>query len=118
MELTKEIPCSKTDWSNLEENEAQPEFSEDIKTKIESCLGRGLKSKPEQIKRLHLLQNSFHLFKSATIGGPPMYGAQQIPGDDSNLRVGDVCFPYKSYARSEIVFKASSALTTANQIID
>ena len=41
---------------------------------------------------------------------------QQIPGDDLNLRVGDVSFPYRSYARSEIV-KASSALTAANQII-
>ena len=55
-------------------------------------------------------------FKSATVGGPPLFGAQQIPGDDPSLRVGEVSFPYKSYARSEIV-KASSALTVANQII-
>ena len=46
-----------------------------------------------------------------------MYGAQQIPGDDVNLRVGEVSFPTKHYARSEII-KASSALTVANQIID
>ena len=48
---------------------------------------------------------------------PPFYGAQQIHGDDPNLRVGEVSFPYKSYARSEII-KASSALTVANKIID
>lgn len=55
-------------------------------------------------------------FQSATVGGPPLHGAQQIPGDDPNRRVGEVCFPCESYARSEIV-KASSALTVANQII-
>ena len=32
-------------------------------------------------------------FKSATVGGPPLHGAQQIPGDDPNRRVGEVCFP-------------------------
>ena len=46
-----------------------------------------------------------------------MFGAQQIPGDDVNLRVGEVSFPTQLYARSEII-KASSALTVANQIID
>ncbi len=56
-------------------------------------------------------------FNSATVGGPPLYGAQQIPGDDVNLRVGEVSFSTKYYARSEII-KASSALTVANQIID
>jgi hypothetical protein len=45
-----------------------------------------------------------------------MHGAQQIPGEDPSLRVGEVCFPCESYARSEIV-KASSALTVAMQII-
>lgn len=55
-------------------------------------------------------------FKNATIGGPPLFGAQQIPGKNPDLRVGEVSFPYKNYARSEIV-KASSALTVTNQII-
>jgi len=55
-------------------------------------------------------------FKNATIGGPPLFGAQQIPGKNPDLRVGEVSFPHKNYARSEIV-KASSALTVANQII-
>ncbi|WP_243345532.1 FAD-dependent oxidoreductase [Parabacteroides sp. FAFU027] len=55
-------------------------------------------------------------FKSATVGGPPLHGAQQIPGDDPSLRVGEVSFPSDSYARAEIV-KASSALTVARQII-
>lgn len=56
-------------------------------------------------------------FQNATIGGPPLFGAQQIPGNNPDLRVGEVSFPYENYARSEIV-KASSALTVANQIIN
>lgn len=56
-------------------------------------------------------------FKSATVGGPPLHGAQQIPGDDPSRRVGEVSFPCNSYARAEIV-KASSALTVAKQIIE
>ncbi|UZE95348.1 FAD-dependent oxidoreductase [Alkalimarinus alittae] len=56
-------------------------------------------------------------FKSATVGGNPMFGAQQIPGDDPSLRAADVSFAGRHYARAEIV-KASSALTVANAIID
>lgn len=55
-------------------------------------------------------------FKNALIGGPPLFGVQQIPGKNPDTRVGEVSFPYDNYARSEIV-KASSALTVANQII-
>lgn len=54
-------------------------------------------------------------FGNATLGGPPMYGAQQIPGIDSTLRVADVSFQHENYARCEIV-KASSALPAANTI--
>ncbi|NTS78204.1 FAD-dependent oxidoreductase [Catenovulum sp. SM1970] len=56
-------------------------------------------------------------FSDATVGGPPMYGAQQIPGVDASLRVADVAFEDKTYARCEIV-KASSALPAANTIIE
>ncbi|KZN66449.1 hypothetical protein N473_08645 [Pseudoalteromonas luteoviolacea CPMOR-1] len=56
-------------------------------------------------------------FDSADVGGRPMYGAQQIPGDDATLRVADVAFQSNSYARCEIV-KASSALPAANTIIN
>jgi len=56
-------------------------------------------------------------FGCATVGGNPMFGAQQIPGDDPSLRAADVSFAGDRYARAEIV-KASSALTVANAIID
>ena len=56
-------------------------------------------------------------FKTATIGGPPLYGAQQIHGNNPDLRVGEVSFPSPFYARSEII-KASSALTVARKIVE
>lgn len=54
-------------------------------------------------------------FESAAVGGPPLYGAQQILGNDPDLRVGEVSFPSHGYARSEII-KASSALAVAQKI--
>ena len=45
-----------------------------------------------------------------------MFGAQQIPGGDPDLRTADVSFYGKHYARTEIV-KASSALAAADAIL-
>ncbi|WP_250657121.1 FAD-dependent oxidoreductase [Alkalimarinus coralli] len=56
-------------------------------------------------------------FGSATVGGNPMFGAQQIPGDDPTLRAADVSFAGSRYARAEIV-KASSALAVADAILE
>ena len=54
-------------------------------------------------------------FKSARVASRPLYGAQQIPGDDETLRAADVSFEGARYARCEIV-KASSVLTMADTI--
>ncbi len=55
-------------------------------------------------------------FSKATVAGNPLFGAQQIPGEDVSLRAYDVSFEGEQYARAEIV-KASSALSVADQII-
>lgn len=54
-------------------------------------------------------------FKSATVGGKPLFGAQQIPGTDPSLRASDVSFCGEKYARLEVV-KASSTLEAAQKI--
>ena len=54
-------------------------------------------------------------FKSAQVASKPLYGAQQIPGEDATLRAAAVSFERKRYARCEIV-KASSVLTMADAI--
>ena len=54
-------------------------------------------------------------FSNAKVGSKPLYGAQQIPGDDPTLRVAEVSFPAKRYARCEIV-KVSSVLDMIDAI--
>ncbi|WP_428737774.1 FAD-dependent oxidoreductase [Sulfurimonas sp.] len=55
-------------------------------------------------------------FKNAKVASKPLYGAQQIPGDDAELRASEVSFEGERYARCEIV-KASSILTMADAIV-
>lgn len=55
-------------------------------------------------------------FDSATVGSKPLFGAQQIPGDDPTLRVAEVSFPTKNYARCEIV-KVSSVMDMMDAIV-
>jgi len=50
------------------------------------------------------------------VGGPPLFGAQQIPGEDPTLRVAEVAFPLPGYARCEIV-KVSSVTDMAREIL-
>ena len=54
-------------------------------------------------------------FSAAKVGSKPLFGAQQIPGDDPTLRVAEVSFPRARYARCEIV-KVSSALDMCDAI--
>ncbi|WMI70033.1 FAD-dependent oxidoreductase [Mangrovimonas sp. YM274] len=113
--MTKDITLFENGLVQSKNNGAQPEFSDDIKEK----LNRGWNDneiKDRTKKAIDFVAKFVPAFESATLGGPPLYGAQQISGDDPSLRVGEVSFPSKSYARSEII-KASSALTVANQII-
>jgi len=56
-------------------------------------------------------------FATATVGSKPLFGAQQIPGDDPTLRVAEVSFPLPRYARCEIV-KVSSAIDMVHSIMD
>jgi len=55
-------------------------------------------------------------FSHAEVGSKPLFGAQQIPGDDPTLRVAEVSFPAKRYARCEIV-KVSSVIDMIDAII-
>ena len=54
-------------------------------------------------------------FKSAVILPVPLFGAQQIPGDNPELRAAEVSFEGDRYARCEIV-KASSVIAMAREI--
>ena len=114
--MTKDITLFENGLVKTKGNDGQPEFDDDIERKLKY----GWKESEIKIRTergIDYIAKFVPSFESATVGGPPLYGAQQILGDDVNLRVGEVSFPSKFYARSEII-KASSALTVANQIID
>jgi Glycine/D-amino acid oxidases (deaminating) len=113
--MTKDITLFDNGLIQSKENDSPAEFDSAIKQKI------AREWHPNEINKrtesaIHYAARYVPSFKSATVGGPPLHGAQQIPGDDPSLRVGEVSFPSDSYARAEIV-KASSALTVAMQII-
>ncbi len=56
-------------------------------------------------------------FSNATVASKPLFGAQQIPGGDAELRAAGVSFDGEHYARCEIV-KASSVLSCADAITE
>ena len=68
-------------------------------------------------RAIEYMSNFIPSFKSATVGGKPLFGAQQIPGDDITLRVAEASFPIDRYARCEIV-KVSSVTDMARAILD
>lgn len=114
--MTKDITLFENGLIPSKENETQPEFNVTINQKL------NIGWEKEEVNNrtenaIEFVSKFVPSFKTATVGGPPLYGAQQIPGNDPELRVGEVGFPTKLYARSEII-KASSALVVANQIID
>ena len=114
--MTEDITLFEKGVVKTKANCAQPEFDEDIKRKLNYGWEED-EIKNRTNKAIDYIAKFIPSFSSATVGGPPLYGAQQIPGSDLSLRVGEVTFPTQFYARSEIV-KASSALTVANHIID
>ena len=77
---------------------------------------------PEQLINERTLGSIAHIaqfipeFSNANTAAKPLFGAQQIPGDDPELRAADVSFHQGGYARAEIV-KASSALAAADAIL-
>ncbi|TVZ41395.1 FAD dependent oxidoreductase [Alteromonadaceae bacterium 2753L.S.0a.02] len=94
---------------------AQPKLADHHLDKIErSWLPEEMRTRTEAAIA-HVAQFLPH-FKQATLGAKPLFGAQQIPGDDPSLRAADVSFDGEGYARTEIV-KASSALAAADAVL-
>lgn len=113
--MTKDITLFENGLVKSSKDQIQPKFNNIIQKKLEKgWIVNEIIDRTE--KAINYVTNYVPSFKTATVGGPPLYGAQQIPGDDPELRVGEVSFASKFYARSEIV-KASSALEVASQII-
>jgi len=95
---------------------AQPKLAAKFIEKID-------KQWPEKVVNNRTLGSIEHIsqyipaFNTAETAAKPLFGAQQIPGDNPDLRAADVSFHGKHYARTEIV-KASSALAAADAILN
>jgi len=93
----------------------QPELAQSFIQKIEESWSKEEVEERTNSAIKHIAQfiPSFH---TATVGGKPLFGAQQIPGDDPTLRVAEVSFPAEHYARCEIV-KVSSVMDMMDAIV-
>ncbi len=92
----------------------QPRLGKDFIDKIEKSWTDEETQKRTKAAIEHLSQY-IPSFSTATVGSKPLFGAQQIPGDDPTLRVAEVSFPRERYARCEIV-KVSSVLDMMDAI--
>jgi hypothetical protein len=92
----------------------QPRLGQDFIDKIEKSWTEEETEKRTKAAIEHLSQY-IPSFCNATVGSKPLFGAQQIPGDDPTLRVAEVSFPRERYARCEIV-KVSSVLDMIDAI--
>ncbi len=93
----------------------QPKLGKDFIKKIENAWSTEETYKRTNSAIQHLSQ-FIPSFSKAIVGSKPLFGAQQIPGDDPTLRVAEVSFPSAFYARCEIV-KVSSVIDMIRTIL-
>ena len=93
----------------------QPKLGEDFIKKIERSWSTEETYQRTKLAVKHLAK-FIPSFSQAIVGSKPLFGAQQIPGDDPTLRVAEVSFPSPNYARCEIV-KVSSSIDMVKTII-
>ncbi len=112
--MTEDITLFKDGLVKSELLSAQPKLDEKYVNKIYKGWRKSDIDKRSSLAIEYLAQ-FIPLFKDATIASKPLFGAQQIPGEDASLRAADVSFEGDRYARCEIV-KASSVLGMADAI--
>ena len=112
--MTEDITLFKDGLVKSEHLSAQPKLDEKYVNKIYKGWRKSDIDRRSALAIEHLAQ-FIPSFKDATIASKPLFGAQQIPGEDASLRAADVSFEGDRYARCEIV-KASSVLGMADAI--
>lgn len=96
------------------EKSSQPELPSYLSNKIKH--GWTVEQQSERTNRaIQHMSKFIPSFSGAKSEGKPLFGAQQVPGNDVTLRAADVSFEGSNYARMEIV-KGSSALEAADRI--
>ncbi len=113
--MTTEITLYEDGLVANTQQSCQPKLGEKFIEKIEKDWKEEETKERTQAAIKHLAQ-FIPSFRTATVGSKPLFGAQQIPGDDPTLRVAEVSFPLEKYARCEIV-KVSSVIDMVDAII-
>jgi len=113
--MTKEITLYEDGLVSNTALSCQPQLGQNFIEKIERSWTEEETNQRTNSAIKHLSQ-FIPTFSNASVGSKPLFGAQQIPGDDPTLRVAEVSFPSKRYARCEIV-KVSSAMDMIDAII-
>ena len=112
--MTKEITLFEDGLVKSTPYSAQPQLNQKYINKIDKNWIFSEAQKRSQ-SAIDYLSHFIPTFKNAVVASKPLYGAQQIPGDDETLRASNVSFDGERYARCEIV-KASSVLSMADAI--
>ena len=112
--MTKEITLYEEGLVANTPQSCQPKLPQNLLTKIEARWDEEEIAQRTRSAIRHL-SRFIPAFESARVGGKPLFGAQQIPGDDPTLRVAEVSFPTPRYARCEIV-KVPSTIDMAEAI--
>ncbi len=114
--MTKSITLFDDGLVKSSSKSAQPQLQTKFLEKIDKGWSKEAAKRRSQLAIDHLSQY-IPSFSNAKVVSKPLYGAQQIPGDDASLRAAGVSFESETYARCEIV-KASSVLSMADAITE
>jgi hypothetical protein len=113
--MTKDITLYEDGLVASTKFSCQPKLPQDFIQKIENSWSKDEINKRTNMAIKHL-SRFIPSFSKATVASKPLFGAQQIPGDDPTLRVAEVSFPLDNYARCEIV-KVSSVIDMIKAIL-
>jgi len=112
--MSKDITLFNNGLVKTNSNYSHPNLAKEFVHKIEYGWSRDLAEFRTQKAIDHFKEYIPSFAKEATVTKTPLFGAQQIPGDNAELRAAEVSFE-DNYARCEIV-KVSSAINMAKEI--
>ncbi|WP_264876337.1 FAD-dependent oxidoreductase [Vibrio agarivorans] len=106
--MTKSITLFEGGLVSSTSDSSQPQLPQQLANKLDKGWEKDV-METRTSSAIEYVAKMVPTFSQATCEGTPLFGAQQIPGNDDTLRAADVSFAGDNYARMEIV-KGSSAL--------
>lgn len=113
--MTEDITLYKDGLVASNSLSSQPKLNQNFIKRIENSWSKEEINK-RTVNAIKHLSQFIPKFSKAKVASKPLFGVQQIPGDDPTLRVAEVSFELDRYARCEIV-KVSSVMDMIDAII-